>query len=370
MRPAGANLESPGPPLHHRLDMGGRARPSGPMSYGREIAWGRFSFRFSSLHWIFLLIGAGFVLEFLVAGSGAARRQGGPLELLQPELPAMWATGCNGAAAFFVEYEWWRLFAAIFLHGGALHILMNAFALHDLGRIADRIFGPGRLLLAFLATGVAASLVSVAWKFHFSGGRGLSLGASGAICGLLGLLLRHFQNRSDLAAQSMARGLLRSAILLLFIGIAVPMIDNAAHVGGFAAGYALGFVLRPAAFDGMGPTRERRWTLIAAWVLGLATAAALAVAWGGARDRFEEFGGLYDIQMPILQWTENPTDAHRDSLLSKVRDLDDRGSIGEWRSRLLAVAGRGSRDEVLRLFAEIKGRLNRLGPDMLLPGGR
>jgi rhomboid protease GluP len=138
--------------------------------------------------------------------------------------------------------EYWRLVTSMFLHGGILHLAVNAWALYQLGALFEVWMGSSRLLLTYFLTGVAGSLASVMWT------NAPSVGASGAIFGLLGaliaFLLRH-RERLNQWGKSLLSQFVGWAAINVFLGFSVPGIDNAAHLGGCAAGFLLGLVLRP-----------------------------------------------------------------------------------------------------------------------------
>ncbi len=137
----------------------------------------------------------------------------------------------------------WRLLTSTFLHGGFAHLLLNLTTLVFLGLLTERITGSGRLLGVYLVSGVAASLASLWW--HTAGVN--SVGASGAIFGLYGLLLATLVRRPAALSRS------QRYTVLLFVfyfmvsslagGLQAHATDNAAHVGGLLTGAALGAVL-------------------------------------------------------------------------------------------------------------------------------
>ncbi len=139
--------------------------------------------------------------------------------------------------------EWWRLFTASFLHGGFVHLAVNGFALYVIGPTVERLYGRLRFFAVFLlggALGFAASTVFI---------RNPSLGASAGLFALLGALLgfavRERRRLDPLARRAMIREILTVAGVNLAFGLMVPFVDNAAHVGGFVGGLALGVLLRP-----------------------------------------------------------------------------------------------------------------------------
>ena len=139
--------------------------------------------------------------------------------------------------------EWWRLVTASFLHGGLLHLGVNGLALSAIGPSVEELYGRVRFSLIFLlggAAGFAASTVFV---------RQPSLGASAGLFALLGVLLgyaiRERRRLNPAGRRAMIREILTVAGMNLALGFMVPYIDNAAHLGGFGGGLALGMVLRP-----------------------------------------------------------------------------------------------------------------------------
>ncbi len=144
--------------------------------------------------------------------------------------------------------EWWRLVTPVLVHGGLLHLLFNMYFLYLVGPLVEQLYGSARFVLLYVLTAAAGSAAS----FLF-GGSAPSVGASGAIFGLCGVLLvvsavhRPVLDRRGRAIMSQIGFLV---VLNLIIGfgfgaLVAANIDNAAHVGGLLAGLWLGFVLPP-----------------------------------------------------------------------------------------------------------------------------
>lgn len=142
----------------------------------------------------------------------------------------------HGAAILAGEY--WRLVAPIFLHAGLIHLAFNSLVLFDLGPRAEEIYGTSRFVFAYLATGVAGFVASVWWYPPWA----ISIGASGALFGLIGLMIAHTQRSGTGFARELRRGLWRWAIYAFIFGLFFGA-DNAAHAGGFLAGLGMGYVL-------------------------------------------------------------------------------------------------------------------------------
>jgi rhomboid protease GluP len=164
--------------------------------------------------------------------------------------------------------EWWRLGSALFLHFGALHLVMNMWALWDGGQLVERMYGHLRFAAIYFISGISGNLLSLV-SHH---GQAISGGASGAIFGVYGALLvclwrerRHLQPREFRWLFWGASGF---AALTIVLGLLIPGIDNAAHVGGFLTGLLSGVVLARALAAGQSlPWRPRS---LAAAVFALA----------------------------------------------------------------------------------------------------
>ncbi|HWP35879.1 MAG TPA: rhomboid family intramembrane serine protease [Thermodesulfobacteriota bacterium] len=190
--------------------------------------------------------------------------------------------GAQDAARIW-EGEWWRLFTSIVLHAGPLHLLVNGYSLYVLGRVLEPPLGSLRFLVLFVVSGLTASLATLVFVPE-----GLSVGASGAVFGLAGLLLadelaqRRAARRLELAGFPPRRrraSIIPVLLVNLALGAAIPQINNYAHVGGLLAGFLLGSAWIAAR------QRQRRgaaaaYALLAALVVGLAAAGFRpAVTW-------------------------------------------------------------------------------------------
>lgn len=126
------------------------------------------------------------------------------------------------------------LVTSCFLHGGLLHIAFNMIALRQVGPFVERSVGPARFLPLYLLSGTFGSVASAiaGWSSH--AGRA-SVGASGAICGVIGAAMV-LGLRTQGIRGPLATGMARWLGGILLIGYALPLADNWAHVGGAAAG--------------------------------------------------------------------------------------------------------------------------------------
>jgi len=140
--------------------------------------------------------------------------------------------------------EWWRLVSPVLVHANLLHLLFNMYALWIFGPLVEQLYGSGRFLLMFVCTAAAGSVASYLFT-----GPAPSVGASGAIFGLLGVLLavsRVHRPVMDRRARAIMGQIGFIIVLNLLLGFGLMAnVDNAAHVGGLLAGLWLGFVLPP-----------------------------------------------------------------------------------------------------------------------------
>jgi len=162
--------------------------------------------------------------------------------------------------------EWWRLVMASFLHGGLLHIGMNTWVLMDVGPQVEEVYGSARYFFLYAITGAAGFLLS-AMTGHFS------VGASASLMGLIGLMLAITTRRGGAYMQTVRSQLVRWVVYIFVIGFLVGGIDNAAHLGGLAAGFVLGKVMadrEPA------NATERKRAYAMGWATGLVVAGSFA----------------------------------------------------------------------------------------------
>jgi rhomboid protease GluP len=136
--------------------------------------------------------------------------------------------------------EYWRIVAAMFLHGNVLHWAANCWALYQLGSLYEAMFGSGRFALVYFVSGACASIASSLFV------RGASVGASGAILGILGAFIfsirRSPQWRHEPWTKSLLSQLMFWAVLNIALGFSVAYIDNVAHIAGLVSGLLLGLI--------------------------------------------------------------------------------------------------------------------------------
>lgn len=156
----------------------------------------------------------------------------------------------------------WRFVMSCFLHFGIVHILFNGWAFWDLGRLAEKLWNAKTVFAVFILTGAFAAFSSFFWNVVVIGRPVNSAGASGAICGILGLLLgTYYKNRYHIG-EFLGSQLIRWAVYIVIFGL-VAGADNAAHIGGMIAGAALGYFLPPLSRSKNAARDEKVWTIAA-----------------------------------------------------------------------------------------------------------
>lgn len=160
--------------------------------------------------------------------------------------------------------QYWRLVTAIFLHAGLIHIGFNLWCLFDIGPMVESLYTGSKYVVLYLVTGVLGYIASLLWA-----PLGISIGASGAIMGLIGILIGASFHLGS-SGKAMRSQLWRWVIYIAIFGL-LPIfsVDNAAHFGGLISGIILGYLVptgEPAT-----ATSERLWN-------GLAVIAVVVIA--------------------------------------------------------------------------------------------
>ncbi len=130
------------------------------------------------------------------------------------------------------NHEWWRIITSMFFHGSIIHLFCNMYSLYVIGNELETVIGRWKYLVVYLLSGIISSLLSGVINGEYI----YSLGASGAIFGLMASLL-YFGNHYRLYLSNiMTRQLVPIILINLAIGFSLPYIDNWAHIGGLVGG--------------------------------------------------------------------------------------------------------------------------------------
>ena len=139
--------------------------------------------------------------------------------------------GAKYRPLMYFTNEWWRLISCNFLHGGIVHLAFNMYALYIIGKQIEDLYGKKAYIIIYSLSGLGGSILS-----YYLAPTSLSVGASGAIFGLLSALLVYaYKERGRIQKGALSNLLFVIGINLLF-GLSMPNIDNYGHIGGIVVG--------------------------------------------------------------------------------------------------------------------------------------
>jgi len=168
---------------------------------------------------------------------------------LTPNVATLIRLGSN-LGPFTLDGQWWRLLSSLFLHLGLLPLGINMWALWQMGRVAERLYGSLHFLLLYVFAGLCGGIAGLLWD-----PTGHNAGASGAIFGVLGgLLVLAFKPDSRVPAEIAFGARISGAVFILY-NLANTFthsgVHNSAHLGGLLGGIVIGWLLaRPLSVEG------------------------------------------------------------------------------------------------------------------------
>jgi len=134
--------------------------------------------------------------------------------------------------------EYWRILTGAALHGGAIHLLFNCYALFVLGKLIETLSNRAHLAIVFLLAAIGGGILSLIFLPDNT-----SVGASGGILGFLGYLAAYGFLRRKLLTNAFLKNMLFNIGFIAFVGVFVlPKVDNFAHLGGLLIGAVYGFL--------------------------------------------------------------------------------------------------------------------------------
>jgi len=194
------------------------------------------------------------------------------------------AFGANYAPLTLALGQYDRLLAYAFVHGSILHVGMNMYALRQLGPFVERMVGSGRYAVLYVLTGIVGGATSVAWGL-FHGTSGPSVGASGAICGVMGAAFVLGLRLEGWKTGGIARQLAFWMLIMVAMGFSLKNIDNGAHFGGVVSGGAIASMWR----RGVAYSRAATFACVAVSA-AMCLASGAATAYRDATDPFALLG--------------------------------------------------------------------------------
>lgn len=248
----------------------------------------------TTIAWATFVIFAGQVWTSISRGEGIPLLSGGaPLKFgSMPLDPAA------------VREEPWRLLSCVFVHYGALHFGLNMLGLMNLSRVAEPAVGSARFAIAYVMTGLVGSAATIAMSmvsgFHPAG---QTAGASGAIFGIMGLILGVLLRRKNPLWKQFA---FQAVLYSVVFGFAVNQsrsgisINNTAHIGGLLSGIVFGLI-----YGGPRRPTSNRWMNLWAALCLIACLVALGLAqlspYGREPDRRTRGASLEIVQPPRFE---------------------------------------------------------------------
>ncbi len=160
-----------------------------------------------------------------------------PFYILSPENRSLLFLGATGTIPIDRLHRWWTIVSANYLHGGILHILFNMIAFRQLAPLVAREYGVYRMFIIYTLSGI------IGFRISYLAGVTFTIGASAAICGLMGSILYYGKSRGGIYGQSIYKQVAGWAVVLFLFGFIMPGINNWGHGGGIVAGIILGFFL-------------------------------------------------------------------------------------------------------------------------------
>jgi len=194
-----------------------------------------------------------------------------PLNFLAPGQTSLLLLGATGTIPVDEYGRSWSFLTANYLHGGILHIVFNLMAFRQVAPLVSQEFGSNRMIIIYTLGGIGGFILSYLVGVRFT------IGASAAICALIGSLLYYGKNRGGTYGTMVYREVGGWVIGLFLFGLIVPGINNWGHGGGLVSGLLLGVLL---GYNEKRP--ETTFHRFLALACGLATIGCLVWAGAGA----------------------------------------------------------------------------------------
>jgi len=177
-----------------------------------------------------------YLVSILIDASTSTLRLN-PFSFLSPSNRGLFLMGATGTIPISQFDRWWTLVSANYLHGGILHIFFNMFAFRQLAPFIIREFGTHRMFSIYTVGGILGFFVSYVAGVRFT------IGASAAICSLIGAALYYGKSRGGVYGQTIYKQVAGWALGIFLFGLLVPGINNWGHGGGLLAGILFGALL-------------------------------------------------------------------------------------------------------------------------------
>ena len=184
-----------------------------------------------------IYVNVGMYLISMLLDPLSSRLSLNPFSFLSPGDRSLLVLGATGTIPIDQLHRWWTLISANYLHGSVMHILFNMLAFRQLAPFVIREYGPYRMLSIYTIGGIVGFAVS------YVAGVRLTIGASAAVCSLIGASLYYGKSRGGLYGQAIYKQIGGWALGIFVFGFLFPGINNWGHGGGILGGIILGALL-------------------------------------------------------------------------------------------------------------------------------
>ena len=184
-----------------------------------------------------IYVNVGMYLISMLLDPLSSRLSLNPFSFLSPGDRSLLVLGATGTIPIDQLHRWWTLVSANYLHGSVMHILFNMLAFRQLAPFVIREYGPYRMLSIYTIGGIVGFAVS------YVAGVRLTIGASAAVCSLIGASLYYGKSRGGLYGQAIYKQIGGWALGIFVFGFLFPGINNWGHGGGILGGIILGALL-------------------------------------------------------------------------------------------------------------------------------
>ena len=208
-----------------------------PGSWWKNNAWTRFFVSADQLVKAIVFLNLGMYVISLLFYPWSSGFSLNPLSLFSPSNKSLLVLGATGTIPIDRFHRWWSLVSANYLHGGIFHILFNMIALRQIAPLVIREYGAHRMVILYTLSGVIGFWIS------YLAGVALTIGASAAVCGLIGASLYYGKSRGGIYGRAIYKQIGAWVLGLFIFGLLVPGVNNWGHGGGIVAGAILGFLL-------------------------------------------------------------------------------------------------------------------------------
>jgi rhomboid protease GluP len=247
------------------------------------------------------------------------------VSMSQPSIQNLLDWGANFGPYVAVDHEYWRLFTAMFLHIGFLHLLFNMWCLLAAGPMVERLFGNLGFAAVYMISGLGGSLASVTIHPDL-----VSAGASGAIFGIFGALFGFLTAQHRSVPTPLLKPLRASAgsfiVYNILFGLMDHRVDNAAHLGGLVTGFVSGMLLfRRIPVKSSNRGIVRRLAAAAGLFIGLVLAARAVAPGVAARDGIRQ----------ASHSTDRAIESYNQLIASMRKSLENFGQVSDEMNALL-----------------------------------